>query len=51
MSVESRAGLGILLFAALVIALAVDTFPRKYRGHGLSAFCGLALVVWWALCH
>lgn len=52
MSAESRAGLGILLLAALLAALAIDTFPRKYsRGYWLTglAVCGLALWGWLCL--
>jgi hypothetical protein len=55
MSVESRAGLGVLLLAALLVVVLVvvlvDTFPRKYRDRMLAVLCVLngAFLVWVSL--
>lgn len=46
MSAESRAGLGLLLLAALLIVLVVDTFPRPYR-RGLLAVLAVLITVGW----
>lgn len=32
MNADSRVALGLLLLAALVVVLVVDTFPRKWYG-------------------
>lgn len=50
MSVESKAGLGVLLLAALLVVLVVDTFPQKYRGGLLPALCVLVMAGWGWLC-
>lgn len=50
MSAESRAGLGVLLLAALAVVLVVDTFPQKYRTHMLIAMGALMMCMWGWLC-
>ena len=50
MSTESKGGLGLLLLAALLVVLVVDTFPRKYRTGLLPAACVLSCALWGWLC-
>jgi hypothetical protein len=50
MSAESKAGLGVLLAAALLIVMLVDTFPQTYRRGLLAALCVLACAGWVWLC-
>lgn len=38
---ESQAGLGLLLLAALVLVLVLDTFPRQWRSRA-ALLAGLA---------
>lgn len=48
MSAESRTGLGLLVLAALLVVLLVDTFPVKYRSVALAALSVVfpALLIW-----
>lgn len=44
MALDSRAGLALLMAAALLIVVVVDTLPLQLRSAGLTALAGLLIL-------